>query len=138
MKITSIVSLVEALKLKEQKKVPRYFHDRLPADFITRAGRMYDRLKGIDDTVERISKEQWIDEFRMEAIPEAELAVFAQCLAAVSKLERKCGNLNQGQRKGAYYLGLTRSACHDSEEAFRLTEKLYGFKFIDCEKKPLM
>ena len=138
MKIKRIVSFEESLELSKMKSGAHYWHDRLSADFITQAGRMYDRLKGIDDWVERASKQHWVDEFRTEQRPEDALAIYAECLAAVSKLKRKCGGLGQMQRKGVYYLALARSHCQDGEEAFRLTREYHGFTFTDSEKKPIM
>lgn len=138
MKIKRIVSFEESLELSKTKGGAHYWHDSLSADFITKAGRMYDRLKGIDDWVERTSKAEWVEEFRTEQRPEDALAIYAECLAAVSKLKRKCGDLGQMQRKGIYYLALARSHCQDSEDAFRLTQEYHGFTFTDSEKKPIM
>lgn len=138
MKIETNLSLQEFLTLIKEQDVPHYWHDHLPADFIQRAERMYERLKGIDDWVDKTSKDQWVDFFRAERSPESALTVYSQCLAAVTKMQRKCRGFGQMDRKGVYYLALTRSACQDSEEAFRVTETYHGAKFDESVKQSTM
>lgn len=138
MKLHRIASFEEAIELAKKQQSEHYWHDRLPADFIKKAERIYDRLKGIDSFVDATPKAKWVDLFRIEKSPDDALAVYAQRLAALSKAERKWGKKNQIERKAIYCLAAARGFYQNGEDAFRLTEEHYGFQFHDSEKKPLM
>jgi hypothetical protein len=114
---------------------PRYYHDRLPETFAKRAARVYARLKGLDD---QTSEAQWIDEFRLEPDYEGALAIYVQCLAVISKFQRRYGQLCEAHARNLYRLALMRSGCEDPAEAFRLVERHWGIEFYENEKRILM
>ena len=138
MKKLDIISMNEAFERFPTQAVPKYWHDSLPEAFIEKAGRVFDRLKGIDYQADRISKDEWIDEFKGEFDFEAALDIHIQCLKAVAKVERKFGKQTALKSKGIYYLALTRSMCKDAEEAFCNVRAHFGFEFLDSEKEHLM
>jgi hypothetical protein len=138
MKTRTLLNLGEAVKLLGKQPIKHYWHDRLPSDFIRKAERTYDRLKGIDSFVDNTPKAEWIDLFRMERSPESGLADYAQRLAAVSKAERKWGKQSQPFLKAFYLLTIVRGFCQTGEEAFRLAETYYGIRFAESEKKRIM
>lgn len=138
MQITKVVTTKEALELTRRNGGLPYRHERLPDAFVEKAGRVYDRLEGSDPEVERVTRQQWVDDCRKDTDFEAEIEVLVQCLAAVSKWERRYGAQARELRRGIYFLARTRSYCKDPEQAFRETAPYFGFQFCDPDKNRLM
>ena len=115
-----------------------YWHTSLPADFIEKAGRIFDRLRGIDTWVDRTSKEDWIDMFRTEMDYRSALEIYIECLSASAKLERRYSKVSGAPRQAFYYLALARSGCSDPEEAFRMAREHYGVQFDGSGKRHLL
>jgi len=136
--VTEVIGLKERLERGDVDTAIHYQHAQLPDAFIEKAGRVYDRLKGIDKKVDRETKAEWVDRFRGELNYEVELEAYVQCLAALSKFSRKGRGVRGMTRKGLYYLAFTRTMCEDPEETFRLLEKYHGFRFPDSDKKRLI
>ena len=136
--VTEVIGLKERLERGDVDTAIHYQHAQLPDAFIEKAGRVYDRLKGIDKKVDRETKAEWVDRFRGELNYEVELEAYVQCLTALSKFSRKGRGVRGMTRKGLYYLAFTRTMCEDPEETFRLLEKYHGFRFPDSDKKRLI
>jgi hypothetical protein len=138
MQTIKTISMKEFEELCRNEQAPHFWHEHLPEAFIKKAGHVYDRLKGIDYRVDRVPCEQWIDDFRTERDYETALDIYEQCLKALQKCERKYGRKNEVQRRAFYCLALVRSCCPDPEQAFAETQRRYGFRFLNSDKKHLM
>ena len=138
MKIKRIVSFEESLELSKTKGGAHYWHDSLSADFITKAGRCVDTLKGIDDWVERTSKAEWVEEFRTEQRPEDALAIIVRMSCGCIEAEAQMWRLGPNAAQGDLLPRFSTKSLPRQQTAFRLTQEYHGFTFTDSEKKPIM